>query len=66
MECVEKMPMDMLCNTIKDREHPKIDQARALLEFKRDYRKVKASKEDMVIQNTYDFFYLDYALNRPP
>ncbi len=64
LECVAKMPMVMLCNTIKDREHPKIDQARALLDFRKDCRRVDASKEDTVIQKTYDFFYLDYALNR--
>ena len=65
MDCVKKKPMVMLYNTIRELDHPCITQIRSLLEFRKDCRKVKASKEDIRLQKTYNFSYLDYHRGCP-
>lgn len=53
-------PGELLLNTIRNLEHPKLIQLKALVEFLGDNEEVSASKTDIIIQKTYDFSYLDY------
>ena len=61
----EENPLDML-NRLLDRfQEPYIAQLRGLVEFDCTRRTVVQSKEDMKVDKTYDFSYIDYKLNLP-
>lgn len=62
--CAEE-PLAMLDNLMKHLDAPCPEQLRALLKYDFNLKKVLKSKEDITVQDTYDFSYVDFKLKLP-
>ena len=57
--------VDMLMNAIKDFDIPYRQQLRELMRFDYNVYQVLTTAEDITIQDTYGFSYIDFRLHRP-
>lgn len=56
----------VLVEKVADRfQEPYIPQLKGLLRFVRDIQRIRASREDLTIRDTYEFNFLDFKLKRP-
>lgn len=65
---VEQIKTDpyVLVETVVDRiDRPFAPALKGLLRFVRDIQKLRASREDLTIRDTYEFNFLDFKLRRP-
>lgn len=65
IECIRERPLEMLDNMMKDLDVPNRQQLRALMKFDFNAQKVFSSTENVSIQETYDFRYVDFKLKLP-
>lgn len=64
-EGISEHALEMLYNTMKDFNFPYIRQIKALLKYEYNIRQVFWAKEDVSLQETYDFSYIDFKLKLP-
>ena len=57
--------LEVIQNVTAKLDYPFIKQLNALMKFDSDVQKIKKSKEDISIQDTYDFSYIEFQLKLP-
>lgn len=58
-------PEEAFGNTIRDLHHPREKQVLSLIQYERTWKKVKHSKEDMFLQDVYEFDLADVQKGLP-
>lgn len=64
-DLLEKTPLELAQNLLRDRDDLWVPQLRALLSFEQDLRALLSSKSDGELCRTYDFSYADLKLDHP-
>lgn len=62
---ISSHPHEFLIAMLQGLDFPNREQLAGLLTFERDVQQVSESEEDITIQRTYPFSYVDFALKRP-
>lgn len=62
---MEKEPLLLALNLLRDREEPWISQLRELLRFEQDLHFVFSRRENSELRKSYNFSYADLKLDRP-
>ena len=65
IEDLKYRPLELLNNVLRQLDRPCIPQLQALLTFDFDVQQVYRSREDAVLQKTYDFCFMDLQLKLP-
>lgn len=65
LEGIRSHVLEMMDNAMKDLDVPYLPQLKALLKYERDTRRVRKSKVDITLRDTYDFSYYDLKLRLP-
>ncbi|MBQ9762393.1 MAG: radical SAM protein [Oscillospiraceae bacterium] len=64
-ESVKHHPMEIFDNILSKFDQPYIPQLKELLRFVHDAKRINDANEDLTIQESYGFNYLDFRLRRP-
>lgn len=65
VEGFDTYPLEILYNTIRDFNPPYIQQLKALLRYDYNVQRISKSKNNISVQETYDFSYIDFKLKLP-
>jgi radical SAM superfamily enzyme YgiQ (UPF0313 family) len=63
-DVAEEQPLEMIFNMLEGRTEPFIPQLKGLLRFVQDIQTIRESAEDITIQDTYDFNFLDFRMRK--
>lgn len=65
MDCLNHRPVEMMGSMLDVHELNYAPQLKELLRFVNDVQRIQHSREDLVIEETYGFSFLDFKLRRP-